>query len=176
MKLVLRQKSGSHFEREFEGIRLFAEVCLGNPGQLPILHIGKREEDGFFFYVMELADDVVRRPKMDPALYEPLTLEAERKRRRHTIEEVIRIGITLGESLAYLHGRGLVHRDVKPSNVVVVGGVYKLADVGLMEVSAADSRQIGTAGYVPSEGAGTPGKVVACGHSRWHRGSHEDEA
>lgn len=156
VKLVFRQKSGLRFEREFEGIRLFAEVCLGNPGQLPILHIGKREEDGFFFYVMELADDVVRRPKLDPVLYEPLTLEAERKRRRHTIEEVIRIGITLGESLAYLHGRGLVHRDVKPSNVVVVGGVYKLADVGLMEVSAADSKQIGTAGYVPSQGAGTP--------------------
>lgn len=156
VKVVFRRKSGAHHDREFDGIRLFAEVCLGNPGQLAVLHVGKKEELGFFYYVMELADDVVRRREIDAASYEPLTLEAERRRRRHTVEETIRIGVALGESLAFLHVRGLVHRDVKPSNVVVVGGVYKLADVGLMEAAATDPAPMGTEGYVPQEGGGTP--------------------
>jgi WD40 repeat protein len=156
VKIVRRQKSGAHFDREFDGIRLFADVCLGNPGQLAVLHVGQRKELGFFYYVMELADDAIRGREMQEDTYLPLTLEMERHLRRHTVEETICIGITLGQSLAYLHGRGLVHRDVKPSNVVVVSGVYKLADVGLMEASAADPTPIGTKGYVPEGEAGTP--------------------
>lgn len=156
VKIVHRRKSGAHFDREFDGIRLFADVCLGNPGQLAVLHVGRRDEEGFFYYVMELADDAVRGRDMNEEEYLPLTLDEERRRRRHTVVETIRIGVALGQSLAFLHGKGLVHRDVKPSNVVVVSGVYKLADVGLMEASATDPTPIGTKGYVPEEEAGTP--------------------
>jgi WD40 repeat protein len=156
VKIVHRRTSGAHFDREFDGIRLFADVCLGNPGQLAVLHVGRRDEEGFFYYVMELADDAVRGRDMNEDEYLPLTLDEERRRRQHTVVETIRIGVALGQSLAFLHGKGLVHRDVKPSNVVVVSGVYKLADVGLMEASATDSTPIGTKGYVPEEEAGTP--------------------
>lgn len=156
VKIVHRRNSGAHFDREFDGIRLFADVCLGNPGQLAVLHVGRREEKGFFYYVMELADDAVRGRDMREEDYRPLTLAEEQQRRRHTVVETIRIGVALGQSLAFLHGKGLVHRDVKPSNVVVVSGVYKLADVGLMEASASDPTPIGTKGYVPEGEAGMP--------------------
>jgi WD40 repeat protein len=55
-----------------------------------------------------------------------------------------------------LHRQGLVHRDIKPSNIIFVNGVPKLADIGLV----ADARQarsyVGTEGFIPPEGPGTP--------------------
>ncbi len=175
VKIVHRRRSGAHFDREFDGIRLFAEVCLGNPGQLAVLHVGRSEDATYFYYVMELADDVVRGRELREEEYVPLTLDEERRRRRHTVEETIRVGIVLGQSLAYLHGKNLVHRDVKPSNVVVVSGVYKLADVGLMEASAADPTPIGTKGYVPDEEAGTPAvDIYALGKVLYELMNHRD--
>ena len=44
------------FEREFEGIKRFEPISRSDPSQVAILHVGRGE--GFFYYVMELADDV----------------------------------------------------------------------------------------------------------------------
>jgi tetratricopeptide (TPR) repeat protein len=49
-----------------------------------------------------------------------------------------------------------VHRDVKPSNIIFVGGVPKLADIGLV-AGVDDARSfVGTEGSVPPEGPGAP--------------------
>ena len=45
------------FEREFEGIQRFEPISRSHPSQLAILHVGKNDEAGCFYYVMELADD-----------------------------------------------------------------------------------------------------------------------
>ncbi len=69
---------------------------------------------------------------------------------------VLEIGLALTEALAHLHGQGLVHRDIKPSNIIFVDGRPKLADIGLV-TDASDTRSIvGTEGYLPPEGPGTP--------------------
>ena len=49
-----------------------------------------------------------------------------------SIEEVVRLGIAVAEALAYAHRCGILHRDVKPSNIFVgKDGQVKLGDFGL---------------------------------------------
>jgi hypothetical protein len=90
----------------------------------------------------------------------PRTLRSDLKVRGHlTAEETIRIGRALAGALAHLHAHALVHRDVKPSNVIFVDGVLKLADIGLV-TDISDARSfVGTEGYVPAEGPGTASAV-----------------
>jgi serine/threonine protein kinase/Flp pilus assembly protein TadD len=89
--------------------------------------------------------------------YVPHTLREDLKRfGRLPAADCVEIGLALATALAHLHQHGLVHRDVKPSNVIFVNGVPKLADIGL--VAGADDTMtfVGTEGYIPPEGPGTP--------------------
>ncbi|MBI3414440.1 MAG: protein kinase [Verrucomicrobia bacterium] len=96
----------------------------------------------------------------DSSLYVPHTLRHDLKQRgRLSVVRVIEIGLSLTHALAHLHAQGLVHRDVKPSNIIFVGGRPKLADIGLVTHAATgdDARSIvGTEGYLAPEGPGTP--------------------
>jgi serine/threonine protein kinase len=89
--------------------------------------------------------------------YTPRTLRAKLKSRGAlAASEVVALGLKLTAALAHLHAHGLVHRDVKPSNILFIGGSPKLADAGL--VAAVDDARslVGTAGYIAPEGPGTP--------------------
>ncbi|HEU4616023.1 MAG TPA: protein kinase, partial [Kofleriaceae bacterium] len=64
----------------------------------------------------------------------------------------------LAEGLAFLHARGVIHRDVKPSNVIVGDGNVKLLDFGLAlerrraeETVSRETRIVGTAAYLAPE-------------------------
>ncbi len=166
------------FKREFEGIQRFEKISREHPGQLALFHIGRNEAEGYFYYVMELADDVsvaadvrrltskeseARSPKSDTKLepshvgcYAPRTLRAELEHGRLPAARVLEIGLILTEALGHLHQNGLVHRDVKPSNVIFVNGRPKLADIGLVTDASDQCSIVGTEGYLPPEGPGTP--------------------
>src|SRR5215475_11918728 len=45
------------YQREFEGIQKFERISREHPSQLALFHIGRNEASGYFYYVMELADD-----------------------------------------------------------------------------------------------------------------------
>jgi hypothetical protein len=143
------------FEREFEGILKFEPISRDHPGLMNILHVG-RSPDGFYFYVMELGDDIVTGRDINPVEYKPRTLREDGAAVNVplALDLVIDVGVRLAEALEHLHERGLAHRDVKPSNVIFVNGRAKLADIGL--VAARGQRTfVGTEGFVPPEGPGS---------------------
>ncbi|PYJ98399.1 MAG: hypothetical protein DME23_12140 [Verrucomicrobia bacterium] len=87
--------------------------------------------------------------------YSPRTLRHDVKQRgRLPINQCVQIGHSLSSALAHLHAQGLVHRDVKPSNIIFVDGVPKLADIGLVADASEARSFVGTEGFIPPEGPG----------------------
>jgi len=67
-------------------------------------------------------------------------------------EEAVKALLHVGEALGFLHERGLLHPDVKPSNVFVGQGVYKLGDLGtLRRVDDPSAEYAGSPHYLAPE-------------------------
>ncbi|MES2705349.1 MAG: SUMF1/EgtB/PvdO family nonheme iron enzyme [Verrucomicrobiota bacterium] len=143
------------FEREFEGIMKFEPISREHPGLVHVLHVGRNDEEKFYYYVMELGDDRERGSRVDPADYEPRTMGTDRTlRHRLPVSDCIEYGAQVAEGLGHMHECGLTHRDIKPSNIIFVNGKAKLADIGLV-AAAGQMTFVGTEGFVPPEGPGT---------------------
>jgi serine/threonine protein kinase len=91
------------------------------------------------YLVMEFVDGVSLQEKLD-------------KEGPPGLKEILRIGLQTAEGLAAAHRQGLVHRDVKPENILLENGVerVKLTDFGLAR--AADDASLTQSGVI----AGTP--------------------
>lgn len=63
---------------------------------------------------------------------------------RLTVERVLALGAQIARALAYAHGRGVVHRDVKPSNILICdhGRTAKLLDFGIARVAAGNDQDV----------------------------------
>ena len=159
VKVVYRKtfEDDRPFEREFLGIHKFEPISRTHPGFVSILHIGRNLEAGYFYYVMEIADDPVSGQDIHPDSYAPKTLSRElAERGKLPLKECLDIGVTLTAALGYLHSRGLIHRDIKPSNIIFVNGIPKFADIGLVTDIGEKATFVGTAGYIAPEGPGSP--------------------
>ena len=163
IKIVYRStfKDDGPFEREFNGIRRFETVSGTHPGLLNVLHVGRNDAAGYFYYAMEVADDEVFGQSIDPHKYKPRTLSSEISRRgRLPLEECINLGLALTTALEHLHQNGLIHRDIKPANIIFAKGAPKLADIGLVTAIGKEVTLVFTPGYNPPEGPGKPGADV----------------
>jgi serine/threonine-protein kinase len=93
---------------------------------------GAGEEQGLGFIVMELlsGSDLTRYTRPARLLPEPV---------------VLRIVIRVAEALAYAHGQGVVHRDVKPANVMVHLPTHqvKVTDFGVAQLADASRTRSG---------------------------------
>ncbi len=68
--------------------------------------------------------------------------------------EIARVAVAVARALGLLHGRGLIHKDVKPSNILVSpgGDIIKLIDLGLSErIACLGGLRAGTLGYMAPE-------------------------
>ena len=169
VKVIYRQAFDHDrpYEREFAGIKKFEPISRSHEGFVDILHLGRNDGAGYFYYIMEIADSahepsgaamaadsIEKQAAASP--YEPKTLRTELiSQGRLPALDCVRIGISMADALAHLHAHGLVHRDIKPSNVIYVNGVPKLADIGLVAGLNETRSYVGTEGFIPPEGPGT---------------------
>src|SRR6266581_5267019 len=157
VKVVYRKNFGHQrpFERELAGMKKFEPISRSHESFVDILHVGQNEKGGYFYYIMELGDSTTGQ-NINPRFYVPKTLAKEvALRGRLPLSECVQLGLWLSAALDSLHKHGLVHRDVKPSNIIFVNGVPKLADIGLVaDINEARS-YVGTEGFIPPEGPGS---------------------
>ncbi|NQT11898.1 MAG: serine/threonine protein kinase [Planctomycetes bacterium] len=153
LKLVPLARSGGADPagREIMSLtRLEANLRHQHADLLTIYHVGKTAHH--LYYVMDLADDVSGAPATSAPDYRPASLESRLDAGPLEPDECLRYTGQLLSGLVSLHEAGMVHRDVKPSNCLLVGGELKLADFGLLtEVSPQISR-VGTQKYMPPDG------------------------
>ncbi|NBV87098.1 MAG: hypothetical protein EBS01_12740, partial [Verrucomicrobia bacterium] len=102
-------------------------------------------------YLMPLADGLGASDPRDPN-WRPLTLSVLlelRKSERLWFQgkEICAWLITILDALQLLSDAGLVHRDVKPDNILFFNGIPCLADIGLLGADASQLTRRGTPGY-----------------------------
>jgi hypothetical protein len=128
-----------------------AAARLAHPGIVALYESGRDEE------AVYLVSELVRGRTLADLMHEGALSD----------RDVLRIGVALCDALAHAHGRGVIHRDVKPGNVMVpdgsVGtdsgsGVAKLTDFGIARMVGDDALTltgdvVGTLAYMAPEQA-----------------------
>ncbi len=98
-------------------------AALQHPHILPLFDSGVA--DGFLYYVMPFIDGETLRERLN-------------RETQLGVDEALRIAQEVLDALQYAHENGVVHRDVKPENILLHGGHAMVADFGIaLAVSAA---------------------------------------
>jgi serine/threonine-protein kinase len=140
------EKFVRRFRREAQSASL-----LNHPNIVQIYDVG--EDDGNFYIVMEYIKGQ--------------TLKQIIKKRGHlSLAETIDIMSQLTDGLSYAHESYIIHRDIKPQNIMVLDdGMVKITDFGIaMAVNASDLTQtnsvMGSVHYLPPEQASGRGSTI----------------
>jgi eukaryotic-like serine/threonine-protein kinase len=144
-----------------------AAAQLNHPNIVQAYDVGKAGD--FHYFVMEFVDG--------STVYDQIVAH-----RRYSESDAIDIAIQIAEALLHAHEKGLVHRDVKPKNIMVTkSGVAKLADLGLAraisdrEAAEAEAgKAFGTPYYISPEqvrgeiNVGAPADIYSLGATLYH--------
>ena len=131
------------FLREIEAV-----AGLTHPHVLPLHDSG--EANGLLFYVMPYVEGESLRQRLD-------------RERQLPVEEAIRIAQDVAEALDHAHRHGLIHRDIKPGNILLEEGHAVVTDFGVAraisdagtEKVTATGMALGTPAYMsPEQAAG----------------------
>lgn len=111
-------------------------------------------QDGLYYFAMEYVDGLDLAEVLARYLADGLLMPQQ---------DVLRIGRAVADALTYAHQHGVVHRDVKPSNVMLsADGRILLADFGLAMVvdERTETEFLGTPHYIAPEQAIRAGNAV----------------
>ncbi len=135
--------AGVNMERFRREIQLAAQ--LQHPHVVPLLTAGER--DGLLWFTMPFIEGESLRATLD-------------RRGRLSPREVLRILHDVVDALAYAHSRGVVHRDIKPGNILMSGSHAVVTDFGVAKALSAaipipghttSGMAIGTPAYMAPE-------------------------
>ena len=140
-ELAFRQDVKSRFLREAQ-----MAAQLSHPNIVPIFAVD--EIDGIVFFAMGLVEGETLAQQLTREPRPPVT----------RVRELLR---SVADALAYAHGRGVVHRDVKPDNILVdrASGRALVSDFGIARAAEGDARltvtgiAVGTPAYMSPEQA-----------------------
>jgi len=146
--------SVDRFKRE-----IMLAAALQHPHIVPVLSSG--ETDGLPFFIMPYVDGESLRTRLARG---PLS-----------VREAVSILKDVARALAYAHGRGIIHRDIKPDNILLTSGTATVTDFGVAKAISASREgrrepsanrtgtitlvgtSIGTPAYIaPEQAAGDP--------------------
>lgn len=137
---------------ELSALETYCRRVTRHPYLVTVYHVGIAGR--WLYYTMELADDqeqggAIREPFPSP--YRPLTLATIIKGGRLKLDIAVEIVRRLLRGLAKLHELDLLHRDVKPSNIIFVNRHPKLADIGILTMDQGPAKVVGTPKYMPPD-------------------------
>ena len=138
-----------HYSRDSDYVERFrrearAAAKLSHPNIVTVIDRG--EADGRQYIVFEYVDGQNLK-------------ELVQSRGRLPVRNALELGIEIGRALAFAHAQGLVHRDVKPQNVLLGGGDVKVTDFGIarsLDVNVGLTQTgavLGTSEYISPEQA-----------------------
>lgn len=105
-----------------------AVSALNHPNILTVHEIG--EDDGSRFIVTEFIEGETLRAKLEREGHLP-------------VDAAVRVGIQVAEALSAAHAAGIIHRDIKPDNIMIrTDGLGKVLDFGLAKLTAADEPDV----------------------------------
>lgn len=122
-------------DRFLREIRIAA--TLQHPHVLPLLDSGAR--DGLLYYMMPFVEGESLRERID-------------RTGALGLDEAVEIALDVAAALGHAHEQGVVHRDVKPANILLTGGRAMLADFGIARGLEGVEQGLTSAGHTP----GTP--------------------
>ena len=140
------EKFVRRFRREAQSASL-----LNHPNIVQIYDVG--EDDGNFYIVMEYIKGQTLKQLI-------------KKRGKLSLPETIDIMSQLTDGLAHAHDSYIVHRDIKPQNIMILDdGMVKITDFGIaMAINASDLTQtnsgMGSVHYLPPEQASGKGSTI----------------
>lgn len=136
------------YRHELKALRKYARIRRKPDSLLDIKHVAVSEDKTFLYYTTPVADGV---KGLDPSStrYQPLTLKSLLAD-GNPIPPVsaAEIAARIAEALQTLHEHGLLHRDVKPDNIIFCEGRAVLADIGLVTETEQDVSLAGTPRYM----------------------------
>jgi serine/threonine-protein kinase len=144
-KKLLTPKTAQRFQSEAE-----SAAILSHPNIIPVYEVG--ETDDFLFFTMQLVQG-----KSLGRIIEMVRKNLLPSRRTLPLEEAVRITTEVLDALYYAHGEDIIHRDIKPDNILVEKHTQRplITDFGVAKVLRGEDERMpmiqGTPVYMPPE-------------------------